>query len=89
MLFPQLLFCTSFCRSLVFCLLCLDSKTLPEWKSGTLERSLCLTQFVLPAGRAALQKRVMALLRRIEHPTAGNTEVWTFTILNETMQNES
>lgn len=26
-------------------------------------------------GRAALQKRVMALLRRIEHPTAGNTEV--------------
>ncbi|CAO2644434.1 Nf1 [Lemmus lemmus] len=25
-------------------------------------------------GRAALQKRVMALLRRIEHPTAGNTE---------------
>ncbi|KAK6475592.1 neurofibromin isoform X1 [Huso huso] len=35
-----------------------------------------LTQFVLPAGRAALQKRVMALLRRIEHPTAGNTEAW-------------
>lgn len=26
-------------------------------------------------GRTALQKRVMALLRRIEHPTAGNTEV--------------
>ncbi|XP_046876380.1 neurofibromin-like [Hypomesus transpacificus] len=27
-------------------------------------------------GRSALQKRVMALLRRIEHPTAGNTEAW-------------
>ncbi|KAL7986978.1 hypothetical protein Chor_005897 [Crotalus horridus] len=26
--------------------------------------------------RTALQKRVMALLRRIEHPTAGNTEAW-------------
>lgn len=26
-------------------------------------------------GRSTLQKRVMALLRRIEHPTAGNIEV--------------
>ncbi|XP_041097269.1 neurofibromin isoform X11 [Polyodon spathula] len=31
---------------------------------------------VMSTGRAALQKRVMALLRRIEHPTAGNTEAW-------------
>ncbi|XP_069082756.1 neurofibromin isoform X3 [Pleurodeles waltl] len=30
----------------------------------------------LSTGRAALQKRVMALLRRIENPTAGNTEAW-------------
>lgn len=30
---------------------------------------------MMSTGRAALQKRVMALLRRIEHPTAGNTEV--------------
>ncbi|MEJ1272371.1 hypothetical protein NN561_003221 [Cricetulus griseus] len=29
---------------------------------------------MMSTGRAALQKRVMALLRRIEHPTAGNTE---------------
>uniref|UniRef100_A0A8C4NK86 Uncharacterized protein n=2 Tax=Eptatretus burgeri TaxID=7764 RepID=A0A8C4NK86_EPTBU len=29
-----------------------------------------------PAGRTALQKHVMALLRRIEHPTQGNTEAW-------------
>ncbi|KAG7470552.1 hypothetical protein MATL_G00115000 [Megalops atlanticus] len=31
---------------------------------------------VMSTGRSALQKRVMALLRRIEHPTAGNTEAW-------------
>uniref|UniRef100_A0A8I3WLL1 Neurofibromin n=1 Tax=Callithrix jacchus TaxID=9483 RepID=A0A8I3WLL1_CALJA len=31
---------------------------------------------MMSTGRAALQKRVMALLRRIEHPTAGNTEAW-------------
>ncbi|XP_063002910.1 neurofibromin isoform X4 [Elgaria multicarinata webbii] len=36
---------------------------------------------VLSTGRAALQKRVMALLRRIEHPTAGNTEAWEDTHL--------
>lgn len=29
----------------------------------------------LDAGRSTLQKRVMALLRRIEHPTPGNIEV--------------
>lgn len=31
--------------------------------------------FILVAGRSTLQKRVMALLRRIEHPTPGNIEV--------------
>ncbi|XP_060751523.1 neurofibromin isoform X2 [Tachysurus vachellii] len=31
---------------------------------------------MMAAGRSALQKRVMALLRRIEHPTPGNTEAW-------------
>ncbi|KAG8587293.1 hypothetical protein GDO81_005630 [Engystomops pustulosus] len=31
---------------------------------------------MMSTGRAALQKRVMALLRRIEHPTTGNTEAW-------------
>ncbi|XP_039612599.1 neurofibromin isoform X2 [Polypterus senegalus] len=31
---------------------------------------------MLSTGRAALQKRVMALLRRIEHTTPGNTEAW-------------
>uniref|UniRef100_A0A4W5KLB6 Neurofibromin n=1 Tax=Hucho hucho TaxID=62062 RepID=A0A4W5KLB6_9TELE len=31
---------------------------------------------MMSTGRSALQKRVMALLRRIEHPTAGNTEAW-------------
>ncbi|XP_069040598.1 neurofibromin isoform X5 [Lepisosteus oculatus] len=31
---------------------------------------------MMSTGRAALQKRVMALLRRIEHPTAGNKEAW-------------
>uniref|UniRef100_A0A8B9GUE6 Neurofibromin n=1 Tax=Astyanax mexicanus TaxID=7994 RepID=A0A8B9GUE6_ASTMX len=31
---------------------------------------------LLCLGRSALQKRVMALLRRIEHPTPGNTEAW-------------
>ncbi|KAG8451956.1 hypothetical protein GDO86_003952 [Hymenochirus boettgeri] len=31
---------------------------------------------MMSTGRAALQKRVMALLRRIENPTAGNTEAW-------------
>ncbi|KAF7244323.1 Neurofibromin [Varanus komodoensis] len=36
---------------------------------------------MLSTGRAALQKRVMALLRRIEHPTAGNTEAWEDTHL--------
>uniref|UniRef100_H9GEJ9 Neurofibromin 1 n=1 Tax=Anolis carolinensis TaxID=28377 RepID=H9GEJ9_ANOCA len=36
---------------------------------------------VMSTGRAALQKRVMALLRRIEHPTSGNTEAWEDTHL--------
>ncbi|XP_077775582.1 neurofibromin isoform X3 [Podarcis muralis] len=36
---------------------------------------------MMSTGRAALQKRVMALLRRIEHPTAGNTEAWEATYL--------
>ncbi|XP_030632149.1 neurofibromin isoform X1 [Chanos chanos] len=31
---------------------------------------------MMPTGRSTLQKRVMALLRRIEHPTAGNIEAW-------------
>uniref|UniRef100_A0A8D2N5L6 Neurofibromin n=1 Tax=Zonotrichia albicollis TaxID=44394 RepID=A0A8D2N5L6_ZONAL len=31
---------------------------------------------MMSTGETALQKRVMALLRRIEHPTAGNTEAW-------------
>uniref|UniRef100_A0A8C4LYT1 Neurofibromin n=1 Tax=Equus asinus asinus TaxID=83772 RepID=A0A8C4LYT1_EQUAS len=31
---------------------------------------------MMSTGKSALQKRVMALLRRIEHPTAGNTEVY-------------
>ncbi|KAM5179673.1 neurofibromin isoform 1-T1 [Mantella aurantiaca] len=31
---------------------------------------------MMSLGRAALQKRVMSLLRRIEHPTPGNTEAW-------------
>ncbi|XP_043910571.1 neurofibromin isoform X1 [Protopterus annectens] len=31
---------------------------------------------MVSTGRAALQKRVMALLRRIEHPTPGSTEAW-------------
>ncbi len=29
-----------------------------------------------PAGRAVLQKRIMALLRKIEAPTPGNTQAW-------------
>ncbi|XP_077167981.1 neurofibromin isoform X2 [Paroedura picta] len=36
---------------------------------------------LMSTGRAALQKRAMALLRRIEHPTAGNTEAWEDTYL--------
>uniref|UniRef100_A0AAY5F5P1 Neurofibromin n=1 Tax=Electrophorus electricus TaxID=8005 RepID=A0AAY5F5P1_ELEEL len=31
---------------------------------------------LMATGRSALQKRVMALLRRTEHPTPGNTEAW-------------
>uniref|UniRef100_A0AAY5LD07 Neurofibromin n=1 Tax=Esox lucius TaxID=8010 RepID=A0AAY5LD07_ESOLU len=31
---------------------------------------------VMATGRSTLQKRVMALLRRIEHPTPGNKEAW-------------
>uniref|UniRef100_A0A668AWM9 Neurofibromin 1 n=1 Tax=Myripristis murdjan TaxID=586833 RepID=A0A668AWM9_9TELE len=31
---------------------------------------------MMGTGRSTLQKRVMALLRRIEHPTPGNTEAW-------------
>ncbi|XP_048125392.1 neurofibromin isoform X7 [Alosa alosa] len=31
---------------------------------------------MMATGRSALQKRVMALLRRIDHPTAGNIEAW-------------
>ncbi|CAJ1065914.1 neurofibromin isoform X2 [Xyrichtys novacula] len=36
---------------------------------------------IMGTGRSTLQKRVMALLRRIEHPTPGNIEAWedTFT----------
>ncbi|XP_025020716.1 neurofibromin isoform X2 [Python bivittatus] len=35
---------------------------------------------MMSTGRTALQKRVMALLRRIEHPTTGNTEAWEETL---------
>ncbi|XP_053502363.1 neurofibromin isoform X3 [Ictalurus furcatus] len=35
---------------------------------------------MMATGRSTLQKRVMALLRRIEHPTAGNTEAWEDTL---------
>ncbi|XP_022522707.1 neurofibromin isoform X3 [Astyanax mexicanus] len=31
---------------------------------------------MMATGRSTLQKRVMALLRRIDHPTAGNIEAW-------------
>ncbi|XP_077578071.1 neurofibromin [Stigmatopora nigra] len=31
---------------------------------------------MMGTGRSTLQKRVMSLLRRIEHPTPGNTEAW-------------
>ncbi|KAF6735969.1 Neurofibromin [Oryzias melastigma] len=31
---------------------------------------------MMGTGRSSLQKRVMALLRRIEHPTPGNMEAW-------------
>ncbi|XP_055369731.1 neurofibromin isoform X2 [Betta splendens] len=31
---------------------------------------------IMGTGRSTLQKRVMALLRRIEHPTPGNIEAW-------------
>lgn len=34
----------------------------------------------LSSGRSTLQKRVMALLRRIEHPTPGNIDV-TFSLV--------
>ena len=49
----------------------------PARLSHGIQRSKCneLMCCCLCLGRAALQKRVMALLRRIEHPTAGNTEV--------------
>ncbi|CAM9328811.1 unnamed protein product, partial [Lampetra planeri] len=36
---------------------------------------------LVSTGHVALQKRVMALLRRIEHPTSGNTEAWEETHL--------
>ncbi|KAM9452999.1 neurofibromin-like isoform 5-T5 [Salvelinus alpinus] len=35
---------------------------------------------MMATGRSTLQKRVMALLRRIEHPTTGNTEAWEDTL---------
>ncbi|XP_028855597.1 neurofibromin isoform X3 [Denticeps clupeoides] len=35
---------------------------------------------MMATGRSTLQKRVMALLRRIEHPTAGNIEAWEDTL---------
>lgn len=38
---------------------------------------------IVCTGRSTLQKRVMALLRRIEHPTPGNIEV-TFSFLHVT-----
>ncbi|XP_010789415.1 neurofibromin-like [Notothenia coriiceps] len=31
---------------------------------------------MMGTGRSTLQKRVMALLRRVEHPTPGNIEAW-------------
>ncbi|ESO87931.1 hypothetical protein LOTGIDRAFT_148048 [Lottia gigantea] len=36
---------------------------------------LAATSTVLPTGRAALQKRIMALLRKIEVSTSGNSQV--------------
>ena len=34
------------------------------------------------AGRAALQKRIMSLLSKIEYPTTGNTQAWSDTFRN-------
>ena len=37
---------------------------------------------ILFVGRAVLQKRIMALLRKIDLPTAGNTQAWEETFMN-------
>lgn len=49
----------------------------PFFSSGVLVSHIndCLFLGVWCTGRSTLQKRVMALLRRIEHPTPGNIEV--------------
>ncbi|ESO97611.1 hypothetical protein LOTGIDRAFT_104331 [Lottia gigantea] len=43
---------------------------------------LAATSTVLPTGRAALQKRIMALLRKIEVSTSGNSQAWEDTYRN-------
>ncbi len=41
-------------------------------------KAICLDMvgWFLPLGRAVLQKRIMALLRKIDQSTTGNTQVW-------------
>ena len=58
-------------------MLCFDSGRTTRTdkpKHGSADGGHWFTSYFLP-GRSTLQKRVMALLRRIEHPTPGNIEV--------------
>ncbi|XP_041348224.1 neurofibromin-like isoform X2 [Gigantopelta aegis] len=43
---------------------------------------LAAASTVLTTGRAALQKRIMALLRKIDQPTPGNSQAWEDTFRN-------
>lgn len=50
---------------------------------------LAAASTVLTTGRAVLQKRIMALLRKIDQPTSGNTQAWEETFRNWECSNRS
>lgn len=45
-------------------------------------QELAISSTILTTGRAALQKRIMALLRKIEHCTQGCSQAWEDTFMN-------
>ncbi|KAK2173204.1 hypothetical protein NP493_892g01057 [Ridgeia piscesae] len=55
------------------------TQLLPNYNVYT---ELAAASTVLTTGRAVLQKRIMALLGKIEHPTPGNTQAWVDTFRN-------
>ena len=55
----------------------------------TVYSELAAAATVLTTGRAALQKRIMALLRKIDQSTPGTSQVWALLVISHIGQRKS